>query len=353
MLRIDDLTVSLTRPREGWTTFFRRRRPCKVLSGLSLELTAGQITVVLGRSGSGKTTLLRAMAGLLPIDSGQVSLSGRSLAGLPPHRRGIHLLFQSGNCYDHWSVRDHLRYDRRSQKRPPRTPVANAQHARNDSLSIDDILDETGLVAFADRYPHELSGGMRQRLGIARAMASDRPVVLLDEPLVHLDSQAKWQLLPLIERLRQLGKAICYVTHDLDDASLLADRIAILARGRIVRCDDFASIWRDPRSAEAAALTSQLPLQAIAAPGGGLVRAEQLELSDQLPKAAAGIFTVKARMIDRRWLAGRSLWTVELEGRRIQSLGCYPIDRYAIDQLVYVTAPRSAIVTEGSLANGC
>lgn len=350
MLRIDDIHVSLTRQPSGWTTFFSSLRSIPVLQGLSLELAAGEITAVLGCSGSGKTTLLRAAAGLVPIAKGRVLLNGSSLQNLPPHRRGIHLLFQTGNCYDHWRVIDHLRFDRGAD--PDRRRSGGRPHQQSaetdpaaEQLTNEQILDETGLSSVADRYPPELSGGMRQRLGVARAMASDRSVVLLDEPLVHLDAGAKWQLLPLIVRLKELGKAVCYVTHELDDASLLADRVAILSQGQIVHCDRFRSIWENPPSVAVAALTTQLPLQSIPLVEQGLVRSEQVELADPATTFSTAYITTIGQLIDRRWLAGRSLWTVEVQRRLIQSVGSWPIDHIASGQPVCVAIRRASIAT--------
>ncbi len=227
MLDIEQLT---TNPQTSTTN------ERNVIQNLSLRANENEILVILGASGSGKTTLLRAIAGLIPLLSGRIQLNGTDISNLAPSARDLSLVFQSQNFYDHWSVLKHLQHD--------------ARHLPSDEKSarIESVLERVGLNLQSARFPQQLSGGQQQRLALARAMTAEKSVVLLDEPLVHLDEKSKQSLLQIILDLRSERRVILYVTHDQNDAMRLADRIAVLDEGRIVQCESPRTLYHSPNS---------------------------------------------------------------------------------------------------------
>ncbi len=225
-----------------------------VLQGLSLAIHADQVTVLVGASGCGKTTLLRAIAGLVPIEKGKIFSSDQDITSASPFQRNLSLIAQSGSYYDHWTVKQHLRHDAIEGKGVKADPIVELQ-----------LLNETGLLSFADAYPHQLSGGQKQRLAIARAIAANRRIVLMDEPLVHLDELSKQELMPLLHSMRNKNRVVIYVTHDYNDAMLLADQIGVFSSGQIVQIDDPHQVYREPQTIDAARILGQYPAQFVEA----------------------------------------------------------------------------------------
>lgn len=215
------------------------------LADASLHLPAGEVLAVLGPSGSGKSTLLRAVAGLEPLVAGSVAFDGADLAGVPPHRRGFALMFQDGQLFGHLSVGRNVAYPLRLR----RTPRA-ARQAR-----VAELLALVGLEGYADRAPGTLSGGERQRVALARALACAPRLLLLDEPLSALDRALRERLAgDLAGILRAAGTTALLVTHDVDEAYAVADRVALVREGRIVQEGTVADVDAAPRDAAVARL---------------------------------------------------------------------------------------------------
>ena len=190
------------------------------LGPLDLELAVGEHALLVGPSGCGKSSLLRILAGLLPTESGDISLFGQEVSRgskilLPPRKRGIGFLFQGGALWPHMNVAAHLNFVLRC------AAIAPAEwDARRAEL-----LTQVGLEGFEDRRPGTLSGGQAQRLGLARALAPRPRLLLLDEPLGPLDAERRTSLLELLENLRRrLDLTILHVTHDPAEASSMTDR---------------------------------------------------------------------------------------------------------------------------------
>jgi osmoprotectant transport system ATP-binding protein len=192
---------------------------------LSLEIQTGEITVLLGPSGCGKTTTLRMINRLIEPTSGTIELDGRDLAAMPVHemRRGIGYVIQQAGLFPHRTVADNI-------ATVPKLLGWDRKRQRARSLELIELVGlEPGM---ADRYPSQLSGGQQQRVGVARALAADPPVLLMDEPFGAVDPVRRGALQQEFKRLqRDLGKTVVFVTHDVDEAVLLGDRIAIMRQG--------------------------------------------------------------------------------------------------------------------------
>lgn len=198
-----------------------------LLDAVDLEVAAGSTCVVMGPSGAGKSTLLRAVAGLVDHD-GSVTVGGRDLAGVAPHRRGVGLLFQNPRLFPTMTAVDNVAYPLRLRglRRAERRAQARA------------LLAEVGLADRAGAAPRELSGGEQQRVALARALCSDPQVLLLDEPLTGLDLPQRRDLVRLLAGMQRDHRLTwLVVTHDPDDAAALADTIVVLDHGRVVQHD--------------------------------------------------------------------------------------------------------------------
>ena len=213
------------------------------LDGASLEVGDGEVVTVLGASGSGKTTLLRVVAGLQRPDSGRVLLEGEDLAGVPPHRRGIGLVFQDHALFDHRDVQGNVAFGLRMRGTP------HVEIARR----VGELLELVGLSGFERRSVTTLSGGEQQRVALARALAPDPRVLLLDEPLGSLDRRLRDRLLGDLARLfEEVRVTAVYVTHDQGEAFELADRVAIMRGGRIVQAGTPDELWTRPADEDVA-----------------------------------------------------------------------------------------------------
>jgi osmoprotectant transport system ATP-binding protein len=211
------------------------------LDGFSLEVSEGETVALVGPSGCGKTTALKLVNRLLEADSGTVRVLGRDVRGEDPIalRRQLGYVIQEGGLFPHWDVRGNVETVPRLLGWPDK-----ARRRR-----VEELLDMVGLPAaeFSPRRPRELSGGQRQRVGVARALAADPPIVLMDEPFGALDPVARRGLQrEFLDWKRRLGKAVLLVTHDLREAFRLADRVAAMDRGRIRQVGTRDELTRAP-----------------------------------------------------------------------------------------------------------
>jgi thiamine transport system ATP-binding protein len=210
---------------------------------VSLELPSGQVLAVLGPSGCGKSTLLRAVAGLERPRSGRVLFDGEDVTGTPTHRRGFALMFQDGQLFPHLNVAGNIGYPLRLGK-----VTRTERRAR-----VAELLELVGLPGYAERTTGTLSGGERQRVALARALAVRPRLLLLDEPLSALDRDLRERLAgELREILRAEGTTALLVTHDHEEAFAVADRMAVMRRGRLVQEGTPAEVWRRPADPETA-----------------------------------------------------------------------------------------------------
>jgi ABC-type Fe3+/spermidine/putrescine transport system ATPase subunit len=214
-----------------------------VLTNLTFSLPAGELGVLLGPNGSGKTTLLRCLAGLEPTTGGRVKLAGRDLAGVPPHRRGIALMFQDPALFPHRTVFENIAYAPLLRRRP-RVEV---------DAEVERLTPLLGLRGLEDRMPSSLSGGERQKVALARTLAARPQLILLDEPFASIDVEVKGELRAEFRHvLRALGTTALHVTHDREEGFFLGDQVGLLFDGQLVVWGPPAEVYQHPPSPRAA-----------------------------------------------------------------------------------------------------
>jgi len=215
------------------------------VANVDLEVAAGEFVALLGPSGCGKTTLLRLLAGFETPDTGTISIGAREIARagkmlVPPEQRGVGMVFQSHALWPHMTVGENVEYALKIRK----IPTAERRQL------VERALDTVGLVERRDSPPDQLSGGQRQRVALARCLAMEPSVVLMDEPLASLDVHLRENLQAEFHRLhRQLGATIVYVTHDQSEAMALADRVAVIDQGRLQQVAPPRALYAEPATA--------------------------------------------------------------------------------------------------------
>lgn len=208
----------------GLTKYFRwetkgRRQELLVLEDVELTVAHNEFVAVIGPSGCGKTTLLRTIAGLAEVDTGEIRIDGERKTGPGPERA---MVFQSFGLFPWKTVLDNVKFPLHVRK----VPDTQAEDAARRELK------RVGLDGFEHHHPHQLSGGMQQRVGLARALATDADILLMDEPFGSIDAQTRTLMQEeLLQLCGELTKTVLFVTHDLDEALLLADRVIVLSRG--------------------------------------------------------------------------------------------------------------------------
>ncbi|QZY29398.1 ABC transporter ATP-binding protein [Nocardioides coralli] len=207
----------------------------------SLDVPDGEVLAVLGPSGCGKSTLLRALAGLETPRTGRITWDDRDVTGTPTHKRGFVLMFQDGQLFDHYTVARNVGYALRLRR------------AGRVEERVTELLELVGLPGYAERMPGTLSGGERQRVALARSLAVEPRLLLLDEPLSALDAGLRQRLAgDLRGILREAGTTALLVTHDHDEAFAVADRLAVMRAGRIVQQGAIEEVWRAPADTDTA-----------------------------------------------------------------------------------------------------
>src|SRR3954471_16984482 len=207
------------------------------LDGVSLEVASGSLTALLGPSGSGKSTLLRVIAGLEIADAGEVFISGREATALTPQKRDVGFVFQHYAPFTHMTVWENIAFGLRIRRRP------KAEIRER----VDMLLDLVQLGGLGKRYPSQLSGGQRQRMALARALAPEPEVLLLDEPFGALDARVRVELREWLLRLHdEMHVTTIFVTHDQEEALELADSIVVTNKGRIEQVAPPRQLYDEP-----------------------------------------------------------------------------------------------------------
>jgi len=269
-----------TEPLVRFDGIVKRFGDSTALDRLTLDIHGGEFFALLGPSGCGKSTLLRLLAGFETPSEGRVLLAGDDIGHVPPYRRPVNMMFQSYALFPHLTVAENVAFGLRQEGLPRREVAAR----------VAEMLALVRLEEFARRRPDRLSGGERQRVALARSLAKRPRVLLLDEPLAALDKrlreQTQYELMDLQDRL---GTTFVIVTHDQEEAMTVADRIAVMSRGRVVQVGVPAEIYEQPNSRYVAEfvgdvnllegrLTSSGPSgSVIASPAGRLASTQRID----------------------------------------------------------------------------
>ena len=206
---------------------------------VTLTVEEGELFTLLGPSGCGKTTLLRLIAGFYSPDDGEIRFDDRRVNEVPPHERGIGMVFQNYALWPHMTVRDNVGYGLKLRK------VAGGEIDRR----VNAVLEKVKLGGLDKRYPGQLSGGQQQRVALARALVLNPEILLLDEPLSNLDAKIRIQVRAEIRKLqKELGITTIYVTHDQEEALTLSDRMAVFDKGRMLEVGPPKTLYEHPRT---------------------------------------------------------------------------------------------------------
>jgi iron(III) transport system ATP-binding protein len=203
----------------------------------TLSIGEGELFTLLGPSGCGKTSLLRLIAGFYAPDAGEIRFDGRRINDVPPHERGIGMVFQNYALWPHMTVFDNIAYGLKLRE-IKRSEIATRVAA---------VLEKVKLGGLGDRYPGQLSGGQQQRVALARALVLNPKILLLDEPLSNLDAKIRVQVRQEIRKLqKELGITTIYVTHDQEEALTLSDRIAVFNQGKVLQVGTPKDLYERP-----------------------------------------------------------------------------------------------------------
>jgi putrescine transport system ATP-binding protein len=304
------------------------------LDGVTLDIFPQEFFALLGPSGCGKTTLLRLLAGFEKPDAGRVVLDGEDLAGVPPYRRPVNMMFQSYALFPHMTVAANVAFGLKQDALPKDEIVAR----------VDDMLALVQMTAFARRKPDQLSGGQRQRVALARSLAKRPKVLLLDEPLAALDRKLREETRFELKALqKKLGTTFVIVTHDQDEAMTVADRIAVMDRARLVQVGAPAEVYQRPATRWVAGFVGEVNL--INAPDGKGVlalRPEKIRIARvQSEKAVSGVVT------EIGYLGPTSVYKIRLDDGTMLKAAVMNADRgepIQINNRVWVAWPSDAAV---------
>jgi sulfate/thiosulfate transport system ATP-binding protein len=255
------------------------------LEDVSVDVPPGSLTALLGPSGSGKSTLLRVIAGLERPDAGEVWLEGQNVTGRPPQRRNVGFVFQHYAAFKHMTVRDNIAFGLKVRRR------AKAEIRER----VDELLHLVQLQGFGHRYPSQLSGGQRQRMSLARALAPEPQVLLLDEPFGALDARVRAELREWLIRLHDVVHVTTvFVTHDQEEAMEVADQIAVLNRGRLEQVGAPRELYDEPASEFVMRFIGDANVV-----GGVLVRPHDVELLDEPGDGSVEAMIVRVTILGR------------------------------------------------------
>ncbi|WGW13875.1 ABC transporter ATP-binding protein [Saxibacter everestensis] len=244
---------------------------------LDLDVRAGEFLSLLGPSGCGKTTLLRMLAGFEEPTSGDVVLAGRSLRGVPAHKRPVNTVFQAYALFPHMTVAENVAYGLR-QRRVPRAEI---------NSRVSEALAMVRMDSFATRNPKMLSGGQQQRVALARALVNRPDVLLLDEPMSALDRKLREEMQLELKLLqKQLGITFIFVTHDQEEALAMSDRIVVMYNGRIQQVGTAEDIYSSPASSFVAGFIGKQNFIKVTDAGDGRLSSAEGELLTTAPRPA-------------------------------------------------------------------
>jgi len=252
---------------------------------VSLEVDSGSLTALLGPSGSGKSTLLRIIAGLEWPDAGEIEISGENVIALPPQKRHVGFVFQHYAAFKHMTVHDNIAFGLKVRRRP-KTEIRER---------VDELLHLVQLEGLGGRYPAQLSGGQRQRMGLARALAPEPEVLLLDEPFGALDARVRAELREWLTRLHDVVHVTTlFVTHDQEEAMEVADQIAVMNDGRLEQVGTPRELYDQPASEFIMRFVGD-----ASDLGGVLVRPKDVELLQEPAEGSSEAMIVRMTVLGR------------------------------------------------------
>jgi sulfate transport system ATP-binding protein len=255
------------------------------LDDVSLDVESGSLTALLGPSGSGKSTLLRIIAGLETADSGEILLSGKDATALAPQKRDVGFVFQHYAAFKHMTVRENIAFGLEVRKRPK----------GEIRERVDELIGLVQLQGLGERYPAQLSGGQRQRMGLARALAPEPQVLLLDEPFGALDARVRAELREWLRRLHDVVHVTTvFVTHDQAEAMEISDQVAVINHGRLEQVGGPRELYDEPASEFV--MTFVGDAQPI---GDHLVRPHDLELLHEPVEGGTEAMIVRVTILGR------------------------------------------------------
>ncbi|MEM8925858.1 MAG: ABC transporter ATP-binding protein [Actinomycetota bacterium] len=326
------------------------------LHDVSLDVADREFLVLLGPSGCGKSTLLRSIAGLEEIDEGTISIGDRDVTSFKPKDRNISRVFQNYAVFPHLTVRQNIAFGLERQKKPKDEVIKRVDQAA-ELLHIEEYLE---------RRPNSLSGGQRQRVAVARAIAYDADLLLMDEPLSNLDALLRLEMRAELKRLvADLGATVIYVTHDQTEALSMGDRVAVMEKGRIVQLDRPIEIYDNPASSFVAGFIGNPPMNLLPATvlddasgvaTGGIgrvgalppnasagdkvtlgIRAENIAVERQ-----AGEWTIPAEVLVIEPLGSHNALTVDAEGKTLR-VSVDPDDPTAVGDTIHLRVPAEKV----------
>jgi len=334
------------------------------VDGFSLDAAQGECIALLGPSGCGKTTTLRMVAGFVGPDAGEIRLAGRRIDRDPPHRRNIGMMFQAYALFPHMGAAENVGFGLEMRG------LGRAERDRR----VAEALALVGLTGMEDRYPAQLSGGQQQRVALARALVTEPDLLLLDEPLSNLDAGLRAEMRAEIARLRaRLPITTLFVTHDQEEAMALADRIAVMNRGRLMECAAPRVLAEAPRHVFTAGflgartvlpgrveagrfvtdggIATALPPGAPERPSHLVLRAARLVLAPAEAPASAAVLDAAGIVAEAVWLGDAVAYEVAIGPHRIRVVRPTTEAAFAPGAAVRVSAGPDAIAFLDDMAD--